>query len=87
MGINRDITDRKRAEQASSARPSGCGAADASRAFAAAGMDYRAVLEAGGPDHHDGAGRGCNIRPISQDQQWLLQLAALYDLNAQQLSS
>lgn len=43
-------------------------------------MDYRAVLEAVVQTITMVLGEGCNIRLISEDQQWL-QLAALYDLN------
>ena len=76
--VNRDITERKAAEQASQRAAKRLNVlAEASRAFAEAEADYQSVLNLVAQRVVEALGDFCIIRMLSDDQQ-LLQAVALY---------
>ncbi|MDQ2996629.1 MAG: PAS domain S-box protein, partial [Chloroflexota bacterium] len=83
VGVNRDITERKRAEAAMERAAERLRVlADASRAFAEVGAEYQALLDQIVRTAATVLSDGCNIRLLSNDGMWL-QLVALYDADAE----
>lgn len=85
VGVNRDISERKRSEQALQRSANRLRVlADASRAFAEVGTEYQTLLNRIARTTADVLGNGCCIRMLSEDEEWL-ELVALYDLDAEKL--
>jgi len=85
MAMVTDITDRKRAEQATERAAERLRVlVNASAAFAEVGTEYQVLLDQVARTTAAVLGEGCNIRLLSDDAEWL-QLAALYDGDAEKL--
>ncbi|MDZ4717400.1 MAG: PAS domain S-box protein [Roseiflexaceae bacterium] len=85
VAVNRDISERKRAEQALQRAADRLRVlADASRTFAEVGTDYQTLLDQIARTITAGLGEGCTIRLLSDDGMWL-NLAVLYDQDSQKL--
>ncbi len=85
VGVNRDISERKRSEQALQRAANRLRVlADASRAFAEVGTEYQTLLDQIARTTTDVLGDGCSIRLLSEDEEWL-DLVALCVLDSEKL--